>query len=177
MNSQENKPEKSLDSNMSGVRMTDTNLSKANSGKANLGKDSNQMINERINTEEQLAHGISSVLNEHSQHLTSHQLQRLAQAREQAVSRLSLRQSQSVQSSGNALQWLGHQMGDYIGHHRAMSTAMIAGVMLLTFFAAQQFDFNNNLENSDAFLLASELPPEAFADKGFDTWVDSKASY
>jgi hypothetical protein len=82
-----------------------------------------------------------------------------------------------VQSNGSVLHWLGHLMSDFFGHHRAMSSAMIAGVMMLTFFAAQQFDFNNNLENSDAFLLASELPPEAFADKGFDTWVDSKASY
>jgi hypothetical protein len=55
-----------------------------------------------------------------------------------------------------------------------MSAAMLAGVMMLTFFVTQQFGFNNNLENSDAFLLASELPPEAFADKGFDTWLESK---
>jgi hypothetical protein len=167
MNSQENTTDKGLNSNMSEVQMTDTNLS----------KDSNQMTNERTITEEQFAHDIGAVLNEHSQHLTASQLQRLAQARERAVSNLSLQQSQSIQSSGNVLHWLGHHMGDYIGHHRAMSTAMIAGVMMLTFFAAQQFDFNNNLENSDAFLLASELPPEAFADKGFDTWVDSKVSY
>jgi len=32
----------------------------------------------------------------------------------------------------------------------------------------------NSLERSDAFLLASELPPEAFADKGFNTWLVSK---
>lgn len=167
MNSHEIKTNQDLDSNMSEVQLTDIYLS----------IDSNQMTNERTITEEQFAHGISSVLNERSQHLTAAQLQRLAQAREQAVSKLSLQQAQSIQSSGNVLQWLGHHMGDYIGHHRAMSTAMIAGVMMLTFFAAQQFDFNNNLENSDAFLLASELPPEAFADKGFDTWVDSKVSY
>lgn len=167
MNSQENTTDKGLDSNMSGVQMTDTNLS----------KDSNQMTNERITTEEQFAHGISSVLNEHSQHLTASQLQRLALAREQAVQLLNQQQTQTVQSNGNVLLWLGHHMGSYIGHHRAMSTAMIAGVMMLTFFAAQQLDFNNNLENSDAFLLASELPPEAFADKGFNTWVDSRASY
>jgi hypothetical protein len=167
MNSHEIKTNQDLDSNMSEVQLTDIYLS----------IDSNQMTNERTITEEQFAHGISSVLNERSQHLTAAQLQRLAQAREQAVSKLSLQQAQSIQSSGNVLQWLGHHMGDYIGHHRAMSTAMIAGVMMLTFLAAQQFDFNNNLENSDAFLLASELPPEAFADKGFDTWVDSKVSY
>jgi hypothetical protein len=167
MNSHEIKTNQDLDSNMSEVQLTDIYLS----------IDSNQMTNERTITEEQFAHGISSVLNERSQHLTAAQLQRLAQAREQAVSKLSLQQAQSIQFSSNVLQWLGHHMGDYIGHHRAMSTAMIAGVMMLTFFAAQQFDFNNNLENSDAFLLASELPPEAFADKGFDTWVDSKVSY
>jgi hypothetical protein len=45
--------------------------------------------------------------------------------------------------------------------------------MLLTFFAVQQLGSTNNLENSDAFLLASDLPPEAYADKGFDAWIES----
>jgi len=172
MNSQENTTNKGLDSNMSEVRLTDTNLSKANSS-----KDSIHMTDERSITEEQFARYISDTLEERSQQLNAYQLKRLAQARELAVRQLHTQQSNSTQANGNVLHWLGHQMGDYIGHHRAMSTAMIAGIMMVTFFAAQQLDFNNNLENSDAFLLASELPPEAFADKGFDTWLESKATY
>ena len=172
MNSQENTTNKGLDSNMSEVRLTDTNLSKANSS-----KDSIHMTDERSITEEQFARYISDTLEERSQQLSAYQLKRLAQARELAVRQLHTQQSHLTQANGNVLHWLGHQMGDYIGHHRAMSTAMIAGIMMVTFFAAQQLDFNNNLENSDAFLLASELPPEAFADKGFDTWLESKATY
>lgn len=167
MNSHEKTRNKDLNSNMSEVQRTDTYLN----------KDSNEMANERSLTEEQIAHEICVALEERSRHLTATQVKRLSQARERAVQKLSSQSPTSVQSNGGALHWLGHQMSDYFGHHRAMSSAMIAGVMMLTFFAAQQFDFNNNLENSDAFLLASELPPEAFADKGFDTWVDSKASY
>lgn len=167
MNSLEKTRNKDLNSNMSEVQRTDTYLN----------KDSNEMANERSLTEEQIAHEICVALEERSRHLTATQVKRLSQARERAVQKLSSQSSTSVQSNGGVLHWLGHQMSDYFGHHRAMSSAMIAGVMMLTFFAAQQFDFNNNLENSDAFLLASELPPEAFADKGFDTWVDSKASY
>jgi hypothetical protein len=167
MNSQEKTTNKGLNSNMSEVQTTETNLN----------KNSAEMVNERSLTEEQIAHSVCAALEERSQHLTATQLKRLSQARELAVQKLSLQSTTSVQSKGGVLHWLGHQMSDFFGHHRAMSSAMIAGVMMLTFFAAQQFDFNNNLENSDAFLLASELPPEAFADKGFDTWVDSKASY
>ena len=82
--------------------------------------------------------------------------------------------SQGFSQNGNVLQWLGNGFGDYFEHHRLMFTAIIVGAMLLTFFVAQKFNADNNLNNSDAFLLASELPPEAFADKGFDTWLVSK---
>jgi hypothetical protein len=56
-----------------------------------------------------------------------------------------------------------------------MSTAITLGAILLAFYAAQQFGSNANLEEGDAFLLASDLPPEAYADKGFDTWLVSKS--
>ncbi|HSI43221.1 MAG TPA: DUF3619 family protein [Methylotenera sp.] len=125
------------------------------------------------NTEEQMAREMSGLLDEHAQHLHADTIQRLSNARKLAVERLSAQQNQTVQQNGNLLAWFGSGIGQYFGHHRAMSAAMLAGVMMLTFFATQQFS-NNNLENSDAFLLASELPPEAFADKGFDTWLESK---
>jgi len=32
---------------------------------------------------------------------------------------------------------------------------------------------SHQMENSDAFLLASDLPPEAYADKGFTAWLDT----
>lgn len=137
----------------------------------------NSQVNENLAhanliEDEQLAKLAVNLLNDNAQHLNAVTLQRLSEARGQAVSQLEA--SQGVNQSGHVLQWAGHGFGGYFGQHRLMSAAIIVGAMLLTFFAAQKFNENNNLENSDAFLLASELPPEAFADKGFDTWLVSK---
>ena len=113
---------------------------------------------------------VVDLLNSHSQHLTAVTTKRLSVARSLAVNQLANQQTNMWQQNGNVLQWFGQQFTQ----HLAMSGAMLAGVMMLTFFVAQQLSYDNNLENSDAFLLASDLPPEAFADKGFDTWLVSK---
>ncbi len=128
-------------------------------------------------SEEQVAQNVVNLLNDDAQHLNPALTQHLFAARNLAVNHLTAKQSAAgysvVGRSGNTLHWIGDHVGHFLGSHRAMSGAMMAGVMLLTFFAVQEFNFDNNLENSDAFLLASDLPPEAYADKGFDTWLVS----
>jgi hypothetical protein len=42
---------------------------------------------------------------------------------------------------------------------------------ILTFFALQHNAINTPVDG-DALLLASELPPEAYVDKGFDAWLE-----
>lgn len=128
--------------------------------------------------ETQIAQGIADLLRNRSQHLEAEQLQRLAAARNAAVNYLAERQAQvsavpQVSGRGHVLQWFSHHLGQNLEQHRMASAALLLVVMLLTFFAVQQFGFNHNLENSDAFLLASDLPPEAYADKGFDAWIQS----
>lgn len=128
--------------------------------------------------EEQIARNIVELLNNRVQHLTVAEEQRLLTARNLAVNRLADLQAQAasdhgINQNGHVLGWFGRHVGQYFEHHRVMSAALVVGAMLLTFFAVQQFGFNNNLENSDAFLLASDLPPEAYADKGFDAWLDT----
>lgn len=116
-----------------------------------------------------VAHYVVDLLDDHAQHLTAVTAKRLLVARNLAVSRLA--DSQAVQPSDSTLAWFGGQLE----RHRTMLTAIILGAILLAFYAAQQFGLNANLEESDAFLLASDLPPEAYADKGFDTWLVSKS--
>jgi hypothetical protein len=130
------------------------------------------LLDTNLTTGERVAKLAANLLDDNAQHLNAITLQRLSEARGLAVNKLAT--SQGINQSGNVLQLLGHGFGHYFEQHRLMSAAIIVGAMLLTFFAAQKFNANNNLENSDAFLLASELPPEAFADKGFDTWLVSK---
>jgi hypothetical protein len=135
-------------------------------------KINENLVNANLTSDEQVAKLAANLLNENAQHLNAVTLQRLSEARGLAVNKLEA--SQGVNQSGNVLQWMGNGLGAYFEQHRLMSTAIIVAAMLLTFFATQKFNADNNLENSDAFLLASELPPEAFADKGFDTWLVSK---
>ena len=128
--------------------------------------------------EEQIARGISDLLNNRAQHLKPEQEQRLSAARNAAVNHLAEQQAQystdnQISGNGHVLRWFGHHVGQNFEQHRLASTALLLVVMLLTFFAVQHFEFNNNLENSDAYLLASDLPPEAYADKGFDAWIES----
>jgi hypothetical protein len=127
--------------------------------------------------EEQIARGISDLLNNRAQHLKPEHEQRLSAARNAAVNHLAELQAQygasnNVTGHGHVLSWFGHA-GQNFEQHRVASTALLVAVMLLTFFAVQQFGSTSNLENSDAFLLASDLPPEAYADKGFDAWIES----
>jgi hypothetical protein len=135
-------------------------------------KINESLMNANLTTDEHVAKLAVNLLNDNAQHLNAVTLQRLSEARGLAVDKLAA--SHGVNQNGNVLQWIGHGFGSYFEQHRLLSVAIIVGAMLLTFFAAQKLNTDHNLENSDAFLLASELPPEAFADKGFDTWLVSK---
>lgn len=94
---------------------------------------------------------------------------RLAASRQLAVKHLAAQQAHALVSVGGILHWFDRTHHRQWLQYRALSAAFV--MMLVTFFAVQYFGFNDDLENSDAFLLAAELPPEAFADRGFDTWV------
>jgi len=101
-------------------------------------------------------------------HLSDTVKNRLAEARQLTVNRLLTLQNQSQLATSNGV---FKNATHYFMQHRAVSAAFV--MMLVTFFAVQQFGLNDNIENSDAYLLASDLPPEAFADKGFNTWIAS----
>lgn len=124
-------------------------------------------------TEEQMAAYVAKLLNDETQQLPAFATQHLRAARHLAVSQLALQQAQTYTQNGNVLRRLGHQLGAYWEQHRNMSAALIFLALLLTFLAAEQFVVDTNVLSSDALLLASDLPPEAYADKGFDTWLEA----
>lgn len=119
--------------------------------------------------EGQIARNIVDLLDSRAQRQSPVVTQRLAAARDMATGRLAELQAQTVshhgiQQNGNVLQWFGH--------HRVTSAALIVGAMLIAILALQHSGLSN-VEHGDAFLLASDLPPEAYADKGFNAWVES----
>lgn len=126
--------------------------------------------------ENQIAQSIANLLDKRAQHVNAEHAQRLLEARTMAVHHLTSTQTQfahGVHHNGHALQWFGSRFGHYFEQHRIFSVLLLVSVMLLTVYAVQQFGFQHNIENSDAFLLASDLPPEAYADKGFNAWLDT----
>lgn len=124
--------------------------------------------------EEQVASSIADLLDAHAQNLGVAVERRLSLSRNLAVAKLAEQQVATLShQGGNVLQWIGGNVGHYFASHRLTSFTMVIIIALLTFFAIQQLGMNNNLEHSDAFLLASDLPPEAYADKGFDTWLET----
>ncbi len=128
-------------------------------------------------TEAYVAQQWVQLLDDSAQRLELQQAERLEVARHQAVHHLAAQQARLAQNrqagvQGNVLGWFGSHFGQRLEQHRVASAALVIVVMLVTFFVIQHVAVSN-LENSDAFLLASDLPPEAYADKGFDAWLDS----
>ncbi len=143
----------------------------------------NAMVNNKqsssLSEDEPLALWAVGVLNDDAQHLDASSLQALAHSRQLAVQHLADREAQvaslhTLKQAGHGLQWLAQGWQHYAERHRMWSSLMLGVAMALVFYAAQQLGVTNSIEQGDAFLLASELPPEAFADKGFDTWLGSK---
>jgi len=135
-----------------------------------------------MKTEQETAKEIIGLLDESTNKLDREVLDRLYTARMQAVSHLvAHRQEVSARSeegSGSVLRLFGNYLhllrlfGNYLYHHRiAMPAAIICSAALVAFIATQQLVSQPSIEHGDAFLLGAELPPEAFLDKGFDTWV------
>lgn len=133
----------------------------------------NTTLLEQTNGETNIANSVIGYLNESTSQLDAQTLNQLQQARQKAVSLLAARQQPANAANGQHSNVLS-LLGDYYAHHRsAMSLALVVAAIVLTFVIAQKFSAQNHAgsEGSDAFLLASELPPEAYLDKGFDAWL------
>jgi len=123
--------------------------------------------------EKNTAKAIVSLLDESASRLDSNITDRLARAREQAVGKLA--QGARTARGHNGRAGAATLFMDYFTHHRVFSSAALAcSALLIAFVATQQF--NKEAEGQgDAFLLASELPPEAFLDKEFHTWLEESS--
>ena len=115
---------------------------------------------------------IIRLLDESVATLDSSIIKQLAGARKQAV----LAHAKHASAGGLDGHSVLRLFTDYIHSPRAlMSTALVASAVFVAFFLTQQFTGDENLEQGDAFLLASELPPQAYLDKGFDTWLEQSS--
>ena len=114
-------------------------------------------------------------LDESAAKLDAYIVGKLASARHQAASALVQRQSaQTIEGAGGVLRLFN----GYFHNHRVMtSTALVCSALFIAFLLTQQLSRQDNLEQGDGFLLASDLPPEAYLDKGFDVWLERSSRH
>lgn len=125
-----------------------------------------------MKTEQETAKEIISLLDESANKLDRKVLDRLYASRMKAVSHLVAHRQEVPAQSGEGSGSVLSLFGNYLHQHRiAMPAAIICSAALVAFIATQQLVSQPSIEHGDAFLLGAELPPEAFLDKGFDTWV------
>lgn len=123
--------------------------------------------------ERDTAKDIVTLLDASTQQLDTQIVSRLKQARHTAVARA---QATGPMLAGHAGLLQGFL--DYLAHHRmVMPVAMMCGAVMLAFVVTQQFVGQDGYEQGDAFLLASDLPPEAYLDKGFDEWLERTSEF
>ena len=120
--------------------------------------------------EQDTAKKIVDVLNYGTSELDQQTSERLLAARRKAVAAMT--QPAYVAHAETNLAGVGRYISEHLhGHHAWMPTALVISAALLVLVVWQQ-NYSEPVE-ADALLLASDLPPEAYVDKGFDAWLEN----
>ncbi len=114
-----------------------------------------------------LAERIASLLHEQASNIDARLASKLNYARQQALANM------ASPSSGKAISQNGviRLFGNYWHQHRLLVTLMMCGLGLLALLAMQNIANQEDAEQGDAYLLASDLPPEVYSNEGFGTWL------
>jgi len=114
---------------------------------------------------------IAGLLDAHSRRLSMRMLKQLENGRERALKVHTQRISGVSLNRAGTLSVNLSGMSSWAEHHRIASTGLVLGVIVMGFVMMQSM---GQREYSDAFLLGSDLPPEAFVDRGFEPSLNDK---
>ena len=122
--------------------------------------------------EPQFGDRIAHILNQ-GLRLDAHQLVRLRKAREQALAR------QRPEPAG-VLAWADNVVGDW-GGWSGVSLRLLAPVLALAIALSAIYTWQQNqraaeVEEIDALLLTSDLPIDAYLDRGFQNFLKTRAT-
>lgn len=116
---------------------------------------------------QKIAQRIATLLNEQALNVDAKTASKLNYARQQAVANMAMPSSRAVVSQNGVLQLFG----DYWHQHRFLMMLLMCGLCLVGLLTIQNIANQDISEQSDAYLLASDLPPEAYLNEGFGTWL------
>lgn len=119
----------------------------------------------RQNQSEQLANNIAKQLRDDDAHLSKATAQRLQKVRENALQHFA---QVSPKQTGN------NTLAISLAQYRYPLVLLLCAIVLSLSYVWMQSRTANL--TTDAYLLSEDLPPEAFVDEEFDTWI-SKDGY
>jgi hypothetical protein len=122
------------------------------------------------NDERQLAYKVRQLLTQGTDGLDAGTVDRLHQARQQALARA------SATVSGLRLAGVGEFFGETLLQHGRMYAAiatLLAGAALASYWS--NFVQADDNEEVDSALLADDLPINAYLDPGFHAWLERNA--
>jgi len=128
-----------------------------------------------MNHEQDTAKAIISLLDDELASMDANVVNKLVTARQQALSAMrASHQTALADSHGGVLRLFG----DTVSSGRNLTiVVLLASLAFFAFITTQQLTSQDGIEQDDAFILGSELPPEAYLDKGFDTWLAQDSSH
>lgn len=120
-----------------------------------------------MDQETEFGYKLRQVLNHGTEHFDSGTAKRLHASRQKALER------QRVAVRGMQLAGLGHHFADAVfGHGRAIFAAVALIIGASGTYVWQQFEQAAEFEEVDTALLADELPPAVYLDRGFHVWLE-----
>ena len=117
--------------------------------------------------EEQAKHW-AGLLDSHAQRLSMRTLKKLEDSRIQAVNVHQKHRGGNLNADGTLSHWAA-----WLSHYRTVFAGLVLLAIIISFLVLQNM---NSHETSDAFLLAADLPPEAFVDRGFEPSLNKHVS-
>lgn len=126
--------------------------------------------------EQDTAKKIVQILEHGTAELDSATAGKLAATRTRAV--LAMRQPSRTMQAEHAYAGAGHSIIEYLrGHHLSWAPMLIALLAAVLIFSLLQPNSSNGTIEVDTLLLASDLPPSAYVDQGFDTWLKKSSRH
>jgi hypothetical protein len=124
-----------------------------------------------MNNEQQLALKLVKVLEQGAQSVDSATAARLAAARQQAVAMMD--QPKVIANMQPVLAGWGRvvELSHYGGYRFWLPLVLILALLAVAVSSTLTM-YGNPPIDADALLLASDLPPEAYADKEFVAWLE-----
>lgn len=121
--------------------------------------------------DEQLAKKIALLLNDQSENIDAKIAYELNSSRQQALAKIPRSASGiSIRQNGMMVLLLG-----YWYQHRLLMTMIMGLLGLVAFLTMLNLPNQEIYGQEDADLLASDLPPEAYLNEGFDTWLSENS--